>query len=133
MGKYAIVENGIVINTVLAEADIANQNGWIEIVNEHISTDNSNELHPISIGTLYANGQFTKAPVDESKMLISNWNRIRVQRDIILKNSDVNVLPDRWASMNTETQQAWSTYRQSLRDITKQSDPFNIIWPTPPN
>ena len=24
----------------------------------------------------------------------------------------------------------WLAYRQELRDITKQPDPFNIIWPT---
>jgi hypothetical protein len=24
---------------------------------------------------------------------------------------------------------AWATYRQALRDITKQADPFNIAWP----
>jgi len=24
---------------------------------------------------------------------------------------------------------AWATYRQALRDITTQADPFNITWP----
>jgi hypothetical protein len=24
---------------------------------------------------------------------------------------------------------AWAAYRQALRDITAQSDPFNIEWP----
>jgi len=24
---------------------------------------------------------------------------------------------------------AWATYRQALRDITKQADPFKIEWP----
>ena len=24
---------------------------------------------------------------------------------------------------------AWATYRQELRDITTQPDPFNITWP----
>jgi len=30
------------------------------------------------------------------------------------------------------TKAAWATYRQELRDITTQSDPFNIIWPSKP-
>lgn len=28
--------------------------------------------------------------------------------------------------------EAWQTYRQSLRDITLQADPFNIVWPVAP-
>jgi hypothetical protein len=26
----------------------------------------------------------------------------------------------------------WATYRQELRDITKQTDPFKIEWPKQP-
>lgn len=26
----------------------------------------------------------------------------------------------------------WLVYRQALRDVTEQSDPFAIIWPTQP-
>jgi hypothetical protein len=39
-------------------------------------------------------------------------------------------LPDA-ALTNTETAN-WASYRQALRNITTQSDPFNIIWPTAP-
>lgn len=28
--RYAIIENGVVVNVVLAEADLASQNNWIE-------------------------------------------------------------------------------------------------------
>jgi len=27
----------------------------------------------------------------------------------------------------------WQTYRQSLRDITNQSDPYDITWPNIPS
>lgn len=27
---------------------------------------------------------------------------------------------------------AWAAYRQALRDVTQQSDPFNIVWPVAP-
>jgi hypothetical protein len=26
----------------------------------------------------------------------------------------------------------WVAYRAALRDVTKQSDPFNIVWPVMP-
>ena len=32
----------------------------------------------------------------------------------------------------TATKELWQSYRQSLRDITTQSNPFNIVWPDKP-
>jgi hypothetical protein len=58
----------------------------------------------------------------------TQWVVIQYQRDGLLANSDWTQLPDVTLSNKTE----WATYRQELRDITKQTDPFNIIWPTPP-
>ena len=45
MNKYAIIENGKVINTVVAEADYATEKGWIPLTNGGIGWD-------------YVNGQF---------------------------------------------------------------------------
>jgi hypothetical protein len=53
---------------------------------------------------------------------------VRVQRDALLKASDWTQLPD----VPLTTKEAWATYRQALRDITSQHDPFNIIWPVAP-
>ena len=46
MAKYAIIENGKVINTVLADADVAAERGWLPCSNE------------AGIGWDYTNGQF---------------------------------------------------------------------------
>lgn len=56
------------------------------------------------------------------------WNIVRDQRNALLAQSDWTQLPD----VPLATKEAWATYRQALRDITDQSDPFNIVWPTPP-
>jgi hypothetical protein len=56
------------------------------------------------------------------------WSGIKIQRNTLLQQSDWTQLPD--ISIKTKTQ--WAIYRQELRDITLQSDPFNIVWPTPP-
>ena len=53
---------------------------------------------------------------------------IKFERNILLANSDWTQLPD----VPIPTKEAWTTYRQALRDITQQADPFNITWPTPP-
>ena len=52
---------------------------------------------------------------------------VRAKRTALLKETDWLALND--VAMNWE----WATYRQGLRDITKQSGfPFSIIWPVKP-
>jgi hypothetical protein len=58
------------------------------------------------------------------------WENIRVQRNELLLESDWTQLSD--SSLSEEKKIEWQTYRQELRDITSQQDPFNIIWPTKP-
>lgn len=54
------------------------------------------------------------------------WIDIRAQRIKLLAESD-------WmANSDVTMSDEWRTYRQALRDITTQSDPSNITWPTPP-
>lgn len=36
------------------------------------------------------------------------------------------------ADIPAQTKSLWEPYRQELRDVTSQSDPFNIVWPTLP-
>jgi hypothetical protein len=60
----------------------------------------------------------------------NQWDNIRSQRNAKLAACDWTQLPD---SPLTNTQQlGWASYRQALRDITLQSDPFNIVWPEEP-
>ena len=55
------------------------------------------------------------------------WGAVRYQRNFRLSRCDWTQLPD--APVDAAT---WTTYRQALRDVTEQTDPFNITWPTPP-
>lgn len=56
------------------------------------------------------------------------WASARAERNRLLAASDWTQLPD----VPLATKQAWATYRQALRDLTQQSDPLNIVWPTAP-
>ena len=58
----------------------------------------------------------------------TQWEVVRRDRSRLLAGSDWTQLPD----VPLATKAAWAEYRQALRDITSQSDPFNISWPTPP-
>lgn len=64
-------------------------------------------------------------PTRSSKLTI-----VREQRNALLAASDWAALPD--VPMADEVRRAWLAYRQALRDITEQSDPFNLAWPKAP-
>ena len=58
------------------------------------------------------------------------WRSIRDRRNVFLTESDWTQLPD--SPLTNQKQTEWQIYRQSLRDITTQLNPFSIEWPTPP-
>lgn len=71
----------------------------------------------------YDTKQWVDPRTDETQ-----WVIVRNQREVLLASSDWTQLPDVQISNKSD----WVAYRQELRNITTQSDPFNIIWPTPP-
>lgn len=58
------------------------------------------------------------------------WETIRLQRNRKLMLCDWTQLSD--TPLPEEEKAAWANYRQALRDVTTQSDPFTIIWPEEP-
>jgi len=56
------------------------------------------------------------------------WERIRIWRNKLLKDSDVRIIEDApWDKT------AWAEYRQQLRDLPATvSDPAKIVFPEPP-
>ncbi len=56
------------------------------------------------------------------------WARIRAQRDQLLAASDWRAMPDAPTMSD-----AWTAYRQALRDVPSQSDPDNIVFPEEPS
>ena len=57
------------------------------------------------------------------------WKCVRKQRNDLLIECDWTQGADVPDAIKT----AWVSYRQALRDVTKQSDPDNITWPTKPS
>lgn len=56
------------------------------------------------------------------------WDIVRADRNQRLQACDWTQLSD----IPAETKALWEPYRQALRNVSNQSDPFNIVWPTPP-
>lgn len=71
----------------------------------------------------WENGQWVNQDTPENE-----WLKVRELRTRYLAKSDWTQLPD----VPLATKEAWAEYRQQLRDVTLQQDPFNIVWPIHP-
>lgn len=70
-----------------------------------------------------------ESTTDDEKTILNNskWEQVRLERDSLLQRCD-------WrASSDLTLSEAWKNYRQALRDVPSQSDPFAITWPTEPS
>lgn len=73
-----------------------------------------------------------KDEFDDQKVLQSKGSMLRARRNRLLTQSDWSQAAD--IPFTNEQRQAWTTYRQALRDITNQPGfPTNVEWPTRPN
>ena len=67
---------------------------------------------------------------DVAARLAARWNGVRSERNRKLTLSDWTQLAD--APLGSADKAGWAAYRQALRDITQQNDPFNVAWPEEP-
>ena len=68
-------------------------------------------------------------PAKVAQKTADQWASVRAQqRDLLYKSDWTCSISDYEPPNKSE----WVQYRAALRDVTKQSDPFNIVWPSPP-
>ena len=93
-------------------------------------TKNITEGTPVlTDGVYYQSWNQTDASQSEIDYRLENqWFIVRETRNELLAECDWTQLSD----VSTETKSIWSEYRQSLRDITSQTNPFSITWPVKP-
>lgn len=70
-----------------------------------------------------------EAQIIENNLAVK-WETIRLGRNKLLSDTDYTQLPD--TPITAQCRTAFQTYRQALRDVTSQPDPYNISWPTIP-
>ena len=118
--------NGVIILTGTLAEDLVVP--WAEANvgnNQYLIVDN-----PInSTQWQVQNGQLVPTP--QSVLTVNQWNAVKWQRDKLLSETDWHVT--KAVETGQPINQDWANYRQQLRDITTQPDPFNITWPTPPD
>jgi len=69
----------------------------------------------------------------DARILAGKWADIRTRRNRELTDSDWVVVKAKETHANASIDSDWMDYRTELRDITKQSDPDDITWPTKPS
>ena len=93
-------------------------------------TKNITEGIPVLTDSVYyQNWIQTDATQSEIDYRLENqWFNVRETRNQLLAECDWTQLSD----ISQTIKDLWSTYRQELREITNQSNPFNIEWPVKP-
>ena len=91
------------------------------------------ELTPTLSGSVYVQ-TYSITDADEetiNKRREIKWSEVRSNRDSLLSECDWTQFND--SPISGSTLIDWQTYRQSLRDITNQSTPYDITWPNKPS
>jgi len=112
-------------------ATFINENKLLEIT-EWLATNKPNEkLTKVDVylqsGKAYSVKTEFCNDKERAANIYSQWVNIREERNGKLEATD-------WrASSDLTLSDAWKDYRQALRDITTQSNPYNINWPIEPS
>lgn len=110
-------DNGVLIGA-------AYQSGWIED-GKHFGVP---EAPSINHTFDWNSKQWVDARTHDTE-----WARVRQIRSNLLANTDWTDTLSAKTRLGDALYAAWQAYRQALRDVTGQPDPFNIAWPTPPS
>jgi hypothetical protein len=91
------------------------------------------EVTPTLSGSVYVQTyEITDADTETiNKRREIKWSEVRSNRDSLLSECDWTQFND--SPISGSTLIDWQTYRQSLRDITNQSTPYDITWPNRPS
>jgi hypothetical protein len=122
-----------------AEMSIINQNGWLPVEtiseNKEIQENIEYVIEENVVKEIITTRDKTQEDFEKEKnsQILAKWRSVRVKRNNLLKESDIEILIDKWEAMNPDEKLLWSNYREELRDIPqKYSDPDSVIYPEKP-
>ena len=99
-----------------------------------VATQNCIQINPtLNSGEWLMTWQVSDATREQiSSRLAEESEIVRQQRNQLLSDCDWTQLADQ--PLSDSDQSAWRSYRQNLRDVSKQSGfPWNITWPEAPS
>lgn len=121
MNNYAIIENNKVINTVVSDAEFAEEQGWILLADG------------AGIGWGYENGQFIEPPGPTPEEL-KQANKVQAQQ--LLADTDwtatVDISNPEYSNPYLANQGAFLAYRSQIRAIAVNPPEMVDPWPIQP-
>lgn len=121
----------VITDEVLATFDVYP----VKLVNGNYDSDYTKdvvEVTPTLSGSVYVQ-TYETTDADEltrETRIEIKWDEIRETRNTLLSECDWTQFQDSPITGSKLTE--WQTYRQSLRDVTNQENPYNITWPSKP-
>jgi len=103
INNYAVLQLGVVVNMVVADEELAAQNGWV-LIPEGLNVHKN---------WTYQDGQFVPSTENIARIKQKFLDEARY----LLAESAVSVQPDLWDGYTTEQKQAWTDYRAALRNV----------------
>ena len=147
--KYAIIDGTTVKNTGTIQklfpntsfsaagpnADFLTENNVVELVQTLTYTRPTQKLTTVDAyvdsGKVYTVKVESTTSDEQTDLTNQQWVNVRSERDLKLQETDWVV--SKASETGVAVSDEWKTYRQALRDVPTQSDPFNITWPTKPS
>ena len=141
MKNYILLEGNLIVQ---AQSTLNASAPWIEVQNDakdlvsntrHIYVDGViiDTKQPLLPPEQYMDWDQAKNIWVSTKTDEIQWDLVRQERAKLLIGSDWTDTASAPNRLGSDVYGAWQTYRQALRDITNQADPFNIIWPQKPD
>jgi hypothetical protein len=121
--KYAVIENTLVVNTTVSDAEFAQSQGWVSCPDD------------VGIGWSYVNGQFI-APIPPTPTPEKIQAQNKQQATSLLQQTDWTSIPavaDPLRSNPYLTNQGeFDAYRSQLREIAVNPPTTPAVFPTQP-
>lgn len=118
------------------EMSILKNNGWfpVETISENREIQENIEyiIERNVVKEIITTRDKTQEEINNENQstIESMWQSARIKRNNLLRESDIEILPDKWENMDLDVKASWSLYRRQLRDIPQIfSNPDEIIWP----
>ena len=112
-------------------ADFLSENNVVELVENLSYTTPTQKLSIVDAyvqdGKAYNVRVENTTAEEQTALTDQKWIAIRLERNRRLQITDWRTSSDLTLSDD------WKTYRQALRDVPTQTDPYNITWPTEPS
>ena len=118
--NYAVIENTLVTNVVVSDAEFAQSQGWVACSND------------VSIGCTYVNGQFIPPTPTPEEIQAQN----KQQATSLLQQTDwtctVDINNPQYSNPYLTNQDAFLAYRSTVRNIAVNPPTTPAVFPAMP-